>query len=67
MDMFLGSSQNSTRFRGHFYAIKALFLRQGMEWGYFLGLLKFLIFFGVLDIPDIFFLGGGGGRGWGCL
>ena len=25
------------------------------------GLLKFQIFFGVLDIPDIFFLWGGGG------
>ena len=28
--------------------------------GYFLGLLKFKIFFGVLQIPDIFFFGGGG-------
>ena len=25
------------------------------EWGYFLGLQKFQIFFWVLDIPDIFF------------
>ena len=29
--------------------------------GIFLGLLKFQIFFGVLEIPDFFFLGGGGG------
>ena len=25
------------------------------NWGYFLGLLKFQIFFGVLEIPDFFF------------
>ena len=24
------------------------------EWGYFLGVLKFQMFFGVLEIPDIF-------------
>ena len=27
---------------------------QGTEWGYFLGSLKFQIFFGMLEIPDIF-------------
>ena len=27
---------------------------QGTEWGYFWGLLNFQIFFGVLEIPDIF-------------
>ena len=27
---------------------------QGTEWGIFLGVIKFLIFFGVLEIPDIF-------------
>ena len=27
---------------------------QSREWGYFIGLLKFQIFFGVLEIPDIF-------------
>ena len=34
--------------------------------GYFLRLLKFQDFLGVLEIPDIFFLGGGGmnGRRW---
>ena len=31
--------------------------------GYFLGLVKFQIFFGVLEIHDIFFWGGGGGGG----
>ena len=31
--------------------------------GYFWGLLKFQIFFGVLEIPDIFFLGGRGVNG----
>ena len=34
---------------------------QGAECGLFLGLLKFQIFLGVLEIPDIF-LGGGGER-----
>ena len=29
-------------------------LGQGTEWGYFFGLLKFQIFLGVLEIPDIF-------------
>ena len=29
-------------------------LGQDTEWGYFWGLLKFQIFFGVLEIPDIF-------------
>ena len=29
-------------------------LGQGTEWGYFYGLLKFQIFFGVLNISDIF-------------
>ena len=29
---------------------------QGTELGFFFGLLKFQIFFGVLEIPDIFFL-----------
>ena len=28
---------------------------QGTELGYFFGLLKFQILFGVLEIPDIFF------------
>ena len=32
------------------------FKGQGTELGYFLGLLKFQIFLGALEIPDIFFL-----------
>ena len=31
-----------------------IFLGQGTELGYFFGLLKFQIFFGVLEIPDFF-------------
>ena len=34
--------------------------------GYFLGLVRFQILLGVLEIPDILFFGGGGvnGRSW---
>ena len=56
VDIFGGSSQNWTIFRGHFYAFKGLFLgpiyRMGDIFGVakisniFLGCLKFLIFFG---------------------
>ena len=56
VDIFLGSSQNWTIFRVHFYAFKGLFLRSSYRMGYFLwvckisniilGCLKFLIFFG---------------------
>ena len=52
VDIVLRSSQNWTIFRGHFYAL--LGLRYRME-GYFFGLVKFQILFGVLEIPDIFF------------
>ena len=34
---------------------KVFSLGQGTESGIFFGLLKFQIFFGVLEIPDIFF------------
>ena len=59
VDIFGGSSQNWTIFRGYFYAFKGLFLRSSyrmgiFEWGYFLGLLKFQKNFGVLEIPDTF-------------
>ena len=57
VDIFLGSSQNLTVLRGHFYTFQGLFLAQGTEWGIFFGVakisnifwgcLKFLIFFGV--------------------
>ena len=50
VDIFWESSQNWTIFRGHFYAYQG----QGTKWGYFLGLLKFQIIFGVLEIPDFF-------------
>ena len=33
---------------------RVFFKVKGTELGYFLGLLKFQIFFGLLDIPDIF-------------
>ena len=50
MDIFFGSSENRTIFRGYFYA----FLGYFTEWGYFFGLLKFQYFWGELEIPDIF-------------
>ena len=40
LDIFGGSSQNWTIFRGYFYAFKG----QGSEWRIFFGLLKFQIF-----------------------
>ena len=56
VDIFLGSSQNWTIFRGHFYAFYGLFLRSSYRIGDIfwvakisnicLGCLKFLIFFG---------------------
>ena len=54
VEIFWGSSQNKTIFRGHFYAFYGLFLRSWYRMGIFFGLLKFQIFFGVLEIPDIF-------------
>ena len=56
VDIFLGSSQNWTIFKGHFYAFYGLFLRSRYRMGLFLGFLKLKIFFGVLEIPDIFFV-----------
>ena len=38
-----------------FYAFYGLFLRSTYRMGIFFGLLKFRIFFGVLEIPDIYF------------
>ena len=55
-DIFLGSSQNWTIFRGHFYAFYGLFLSGGYSSN----------IFGVLEIPDIFFRGGGGGVNGKC-
>ena len=45
---------NWTLFRGHFYAFKDLFLRQRYRMGDIFGLLKFQIFFWMLEITDIF-------------
>ena len=47
-----GSSQNWTVFRGHFYAYQGFPVKE-QNGGYFWGLLKFQIFFGVLEIPVI--------------
>ena len=57
VDIFLGSSQNWTSFRSHFYAFKGPFIRSWYRMGIFLwvakisniflGWLIFLIFFGV--------------------
>ena len=57
VDIFLGSSQNWASLRvisKHF----RVFLRSRYKIGIFLGLLKFQIFFGVLEIPDIFWVNG---------
>ena len=60
--IFWGSLQNWTIFRGHFFAIQGLFLRSMYRMGVFsFGLLSIQIFFGVLEIPDIF---GVNGRCW---
>ena len=54
MDIFFGSSQNLTIFRGTFYAFYGLFLRSIYRMGdIFGGLLKSQIFLGVLEIPYI--------------
>ena len=59
----LGSLQNWTIFRGYFFCILGSFLKVKVQnGGYFLVLLKFQIFFGVLEIPDIFW--GVNGRCW---
>ena len=57
MDIFRGSSQNRTLFSGHsmhfFLKVK---VKNG---GYFVGLLKFqILFLGVLETPDIFWVNG---------
>ena len=54
VDIFLGSSQNWIILRGHFYAFCGLFLRSRYSIGDIFWLLKLQIFFGVLEIPDIF-------------
>ena len=44
MDICLGSSQNWTIFRSHFYAFKGLFLKSRYRMEDIFGLLKFQIF-----------------------
>ena len=54
VDIFWGSSPNWTIFYGSFLCILGSFLKVNVQnGGYFFGLLKFQIFFGVLEIPDI--------------
>ena len=52
---FGGSSQNWASFRVISMHFRVFFKVKGTELGYFFGLLKCQIFFGMLDIPDIFF------------
>ena len=53
VDMFFGPSQNWTIFWGSFLCILWYFLKVKVQNGFFFGSLKFQIFFGVLEIPDI--------------
>ena len=55
MYVFWGSSQNWAISRGHFYAFQGLFLRSMYRIGDIFGVAKIRIFFGVLEIPDIYF------------
>ena len=54
VDIFWGSSQNWASLRVISMQFRVLFYGQGTELGCIFGLLKFQIFFGVLEIPDIF-------------
>ena len=55
MDIILGSSQNWASLRVISMQFRVIFKGQGTELGYFFGLLKFQIFFGVFEIPGFFF------------
>ena len=49
------SSENLAILRGHFYAFNGLFEKVKVQNGEYFGeLVKFQIFLGVLEIPDIF-------------
>ena len=62
MDIFWVIDKLDYYILGSFICILGSFFKVKVQnGGNFLGLLKFLIFFGVLEIPDIFFVGGGGG------
>ena len=53
LDIFLGSSQNWGSLRVIYMQFR-VFFRSRYRIGIFFWLLKFKIFFGVLEIPDIF-------------
>ena len=55
VDIFWGSMQIWTIFRGHFYVIYGIHKVKVQNWNICWGLLKFKIFWGAPDIPDIFF------------
>ena len=54
VDIFWGSSQNWASLRINSTHFRVFFLRSMNRFGIFLGVAKILIFFGVLEIPDIF-------------
>ena len=54
MDIFGGSSQNWTIFRGHFYAFFGLFLRSRYKMGDIFWVAKISNIFWVLEIPVFF-------------
>ena len=54
VDIFWGSSQNWASLRVSSMQLMVFFQGQGTELGSFFGLLKFQIFFRVLENPDIF-------------
>ena len=62
VDIFWGSSQNWASFRVISMQFRVFFKVKVQNLGYFFGLLKIQIFFGVLEIPDIFL--GVNGRCW---
>ena len=55
VDIFWGSSKNWTIFWGHFYAFYGFFLRSRYRMGDIFGLLKFKYFLGCLKFLIFFF------------
>ena len=54
VDIFGGSTQNWTIFRGHFYVFKGIFLRSSYRMGDTFWAAKILNIFRALEIPDLF-------------
>ena len=54
MDVFWGTSQNWTIFRGHFYAFFGSFFKVKVQNGVYFGVAKISNIFGVLEIPVFF-------------